>query len=356
MINDYKFWKNKKVLITGHTGFKGSWLSLLLYNFEAKLYGYSLKPEKGHFFQKAKLNKIFIKSTYSNILNYQSLKNNIKKIKPQIIFHLAAQPLVVDSYKSPKDTFDVNLMGTLNLLEAIKKVKTINTVIIITTDKVYKIKKNNPYYSEKNPIGASDPYGTSKSCVELLSESYKYSYFNDKKPSISTARAGNVIGGGDYSKNRIVPDYLNAKNFKKTLIIRNPKHIRPWQYVLEPVYGYTLLAKKKFFENKKQKFDSWNFAPNYKDSISVINLVKLFQKSKSNKEKIRISLKKGKQLEKETSILKLSASKSKKNLNWRLKFSLQETIDKILAWNDMVKSETVFKVSLKFVKDYINKN
>ena len=180
--------------------------------------------------------------------------------------------------------------------------------------------------------------------------------YKKKNLRISVARAGNVIGGGDWSKDRLIPDCIRSINSKKKLLIRFPKSTRPWQYVLEPLYGYTLLAKKKFFENKKQKFDSWNFAPNYKDSISVINLVKLFQKSKSNKEKIRISLKKGKQLEKETSILKLSASKSKKNLNWRLKFSLQETIDKILAWNDMVKSETVFKVSLKFVKDYINKN
>ena len=164
-----------------------------------------------------------------------------------------------------------------------------------------------------------------------------------------------MIGGGDYSKNRVVPDYLNAKNFNKKLILRNPKHIRPWQYVLEPVYGYTLLAKKKFFSNKKQSFDSWNFAPNYKDSISVYDLVNLFQKSKSNKKKVSVFMKKGKQVEKETSVLKLNASKSKRILNWRLKFSLQETIDKILIWNEMTKSETVFKVSLKFVRDYINK-
>ena len=141
MTNDYNFWKNKKVLITGHTGFKGSWLSLLLYNFGAKLYGYSLKPEKNHLFQKANLHKIFVKSSYENILNYRSLSNNLKNIKPQIVFHLAAQPLVIDSYKNPKDTFNVNLMGTLNLLESIKKIKTVKSVIIITTDKVYKIKK-----------------------------------------------------------------------------------------------------------------------------------------------------------------------------------------------------------------------
>ena len=315
MINDYNFWRNKKVLITGHTGFKGSWLSLLLYNFGAKLYGYSLKPEKGHLFQKANLNKIFIKSIYSNILNYNRLRKDLKKIKPQIIFHLAAQPLVVDSYKNPKDTFDTNFMGTLNLFESIKNIQTISTVIIVTTDKVYKIKKNNPFYSEKNTIGASDPYSTSKSCVELLSESYKYSYFNRKKPSISTVRAGNVIGGGDYSKNRIVPDYLDAINLNKKLSLRNPKYVRPWQYVLDPVYGYTLLAKKKYFSNNNKKFDSWNFAPDYKDSISVKDLVNLFQKSKSNKKKIIINIKKRKQVEKETSVLKLNALKSKRYLN-----------------------------------------
>ncbi len=356
MIDDYNFWKNKKVLITGHTGFKGSWLSLLLFNFGAKLYGYSLKPEKGHFFLKANLKKIFTKSIYSNILNYSKLSKSIKKIRPEIIFHLAAQPLVINSYKNPRETFDVNLMGTLNLLESIKKIKTIKTIIIITTDKVYKIKKNNPFYSEKNSIGASDPYGTSKSCVELLSESYKYSYFNNKKPSISTARAGNVIGGGDYSKNRIIPDYLNALNLNKILTLRNPKFIRPWQYVLEPVYGYTLLAKKKFYRNKNEKFDSWNFAPNYKDSVSVKKLINLFQKSKFNKTRVRILSEKNRQSEKETPILKLNASKSKKILNWRPKFTLSETVDKILIWNEMIKSEKDFKVSLKFINDYINKS
>ena len=355
MNNDYNFWRNKKVLITGHTGFKGSWLSLLLYNFGAKLYGYSLRPENGHLFQKAKLSRIFAKSIYSNILNYNRLSYNIKKIKPQIIFHLAAQPLVVDSYKNPKDTFNVNVIGTLNLLESIKKINTIKTVIIITTDKVYKIKKNDPFYSERDNLGASDPYGTSKTCVELVSESYKYSYFKEKKPSISTARAGNVIGGGDYSKNRIVPDYLDALNFNKTLLLRNPGYIRPWQYVLEPVYGYTLLAKKKFFSKNNEIFDSWNFAPNNKDSISVKKLVNLFQKSKLNRKKIIVKTKKEKQIEKETSTLKLSALKSKKKLNWRPKFSLPETVDIILNWNQMTKNETVFEVSMRFVKSYINK-
>ena len=178
MSTDKNFWKNKKVLITGHTGFKGSWLSMLLHEFDAKLFGFSLKPQKNFLFEKAKLEKIFLRSAYGNILDLKVIKKNLKIIKPQIIFHLAAQPLVVESYKNPKETFNTNIIGTVNLFEAVRDIKSVKTIIIVTTDKVYKIKKNNPHDNENHLIGASDPYGTSKSCVELISECYKHSFEN----------------------------------------------------------------------------------------------------------------------------------------------------------------------------------
>ena len=355
MINDKLFWKNKKVFLTGHTGFKGSWLSLMLHVFGAKLYGYSLKPKKNFLFQKADLKKIFIKSTYANILNLSNLKNKIKEANPEIVIHLAAQPLVVDSYKNPKETFDTNIIGTLNLLEAIRVVKNIKTLIIVTTDKVYKINNSNPFYNEKNSIGASDPYGTSKACVELLSESYQYSFFKKRNLSISTVRSGNVIGGGDFSKNRIVPDYLHSMNAKKKLILRNPTYIRPWLYVLEPLYGYLLLARKKYISKKRSSFDSWNFAPREKDSISVENLIELFQKQNQKNKRIKIIKNKTKQKQIETKILKLNAVKAKTFLKWKLKYNVEETAANILKWNDLVKKNMYFGVCVNSIMDYIKK-
>ncbi len=354
MIDNKKFWKNKKVFITGHTGFKGSWLSVLLNVFRAKIYGYSLKPKKNFLFEKAKLNRIFQKSIYGDILNAKKLYKNIKLIKPTVIFHLAAQPLVVDSYKNPKDTFDINIFGTINLLEAVRKIKSVKTIVIITTDKVYKIGKNNPYYNENNQLGASDPYGTSKSCVEFIAESYKYSFFKNRNISIVTARAGNVIGGGDYSENRIVPDYLRALNGKKKLVLRNPEYVRPWQYVLEPLYGYLVLANKETQRKTSKLFSAWNFAPNKKDNVSVKNLINFFQRSKINKNKVVVKIQKKKRKEKETQILRLNADKSKKILGWDNKYNLKETVNTILKWNELSKRNSEFDMCVKFVKNYLN--
>ncbi len=354
MNKNQKFWRSKKVLITGHTGFKGSWLSLLLYFFKAKIYGYSLKPKKGFLFEKAKLNKIFQKSIYGDILDSKKLYKNLKSIKPSIIFHLAAQPLVVDSYKDPKNTFKTNIFGTINLLEAIRKVKSIKTVIIVTTDKVYKISKKNPYYDENHPLGATDPYGTSKACKELISESYMYSFFKERNISITTVRAGNVIGGGDYSKNRIVPDYLRSLNANKKLILRNPNHVRPWQYVLEPLFGYLSLAKKETLKKKGGNFQSWNFAPNKSDNVSVRRLIYYFQNSKLNKNKIKIKILKNKNKEKETSTLRLNSIKSKKLLRWRNKYNLEKTVYAILKWNELTKKKSHFKMCIRFIKEYLN--
>lgn len=355
MINDKIFWKNKKVFITGHTGFKGSWLSILLHFFGAKLYGYSLKPEKNFLFQKANIKKIFSKSYYGNILDSSNLKKKIKNANPEILIHLAAQPLVIDSYKNPLKTFETNIIGTLNLFEAIKGLKRLKVVIIVTTDKVYKIKKNNPFYNENNSLGASDPYGTSKACVELLSESYKYSFFKKSNLSISTVRSGNVIGGGDFSKNRIIPDFLRSINNNKTLVLRNPSYVRPWLYVLEPLYGYMMLAKKKYINKTESSFDSWNFAPREKDSISVENLIKLFENYSNKSLKIKKLKKKLVKKNSETKILKLNAYKSKKFLNWKIKYTLDETAENIIKWNKLIKKKPYFDVCLASVRDYINK-
>ena len=204
----HKFWKNKKVLITGHTGFKGAWLSLILHILGAKIYGYSLKPKKNSLYNKLNIQSFIKKSYLKDIRNYSNLKNSLNETNPDIIFHLAAQPLVLNSYQNPIDTFDTNIIGTINLLEAIrlKKKSKIKSAIIITTDKVYDTTKKK-FFVENDKLGSSDPYSTSKACCELVSSSYIKSFPNIKK-IIATARAGNVLGGGDYSKYRLVPDIL----------------------------------------------------------------------------------------------------------------------------------------------------
>ena len=212
-----KFWNKKKVFITGHTGFKGTWLCIILRYLNSTIYGYSLKPEKNSLFNKSKINKEIFSNKYSDVNNIEKLRKIIKQSKAEIVFHLAAQPLVLESYKTPLKTFNTNIIGTLNILECIREVKSVKSVVIITTDKVYKINKKNINYKELDQLGGSDPYSASKVAAEVVVESYIKSFFKNTllQNRISTARSGNVIGGGDNSKNRLVPDIIRAINNKK---------------------------------------------------------------------------------------------------------------------------------------------
>ena len=322
-----KFWSKKKVFITGHTGFKGSWLCIILNYLNSTVDGFSLKPKKNSLFIKSKISKNLRSNTYANINNIKKLKKSITKSKPEIIFHLAAQPLVLESYRSPLKTFTTNMIGTLNLLECIRKVKSIKSVVIITTDKVYKIKKKNINYSELDELGGFDPYSASKVGAEIIVNSYIKSFFKNSslQNKISTVRAGNVIGGGDFSKNRLIPDIISAINNKKKINIRNPNNIRPWQHVLDPLTGYLILAEKQFTNKIKNEGHSWNFGPSknsFKRVIDIINYIKKFQNFKYN-------LKKNNQFE-ETNVLKLNSVKAKNKLNWATKWSLTEAITKRL--------------------------
>ena len=282
-----KFWKNKRVFVTGHTGFKGSWLIVLLNFLGAKTYGYSLKSPKKSLFNQIDGKSLLEKNFYADIKNLKNLKAKIKLCSPEIIFHLAAQPLVIESFKKPLNTFNTNFIGTANLLEAILDKPSIKSVVIITTDKVYKIKGKKNYFSETDELGGNDPYSASKACVEILINSYIFSFFRKTslKNRVSSARSGNVMGGGDYSKNRLVPDIINSINSNKELIIRNPEHIRPWQHVIEPLVGYIFLAQKQFSKNINQT-PSWNFGPEKNNFISVFKLVYMVKKITSFKIKI----------------------------------------------------------------------
>ena len=252
-----KFWMNKKVLVTGHTGFKGGWLSLWLSHLGADVLGYSLKPNvKKNFFNAVNLSNE-INSIIGNIKDYNKLKKVINKYRPEIIFHMAAQPLVIDSYEDPRNTYETNVMGTLNILEAIRSDKGTKAFINITTDKCYLNNSSKKDFIESDPLGGHDPYSSSKACSEILTSSFRDSFFKNKNnTNIATARAGNVIGGGDWSKNRIIPDILNSIYSSKKINIRNPLSIRPWQHVLEPLYGYMLLAEKLYSKNGGFAMDS----------------------------------------------------------------------------------------------------
>jgi len=349
---DFKFWKNKKVFVTGHTGFKGSWLCLFLNYLGAEVTGYSLKPyTKPSLFALADIKKVIKKSIIADVRDYKKLNNEIRKSKATILFHLAAQPLVRYSYLKPKETFDVNFSGSLNILESIKRNKTIKTGIIITTDKVYDITKSK-IFKESDKLGGLDPYSSSKVCVEFLFNSYLKSFFKSGKQMIATVRAGNVIGGGDYSLDRLIPDIYKSAKSKKKIILRNPKAVRPWQHVLEPLSGYLMLAQNIHEIKIKKMIQNWNFAPNVSSCKSVLYLSKYFSK----KLKLDIVIKKDKSKKKfkpETSILRLSNFKSKKFLYWQPKWSINKSLDKILEWNNTIKHKNPANVCINQIKEYL---
>ncbi len=347
-----RFWKGKKVFISGHTGFKGSWLSIFLTYLGAEVTGYSLKPlTRPSLFNLAKIDKLIKKSIISDIRDYKKLYQEIKKSNATIIFHLAAQPLVRMSYIHPKDTFDVNFSGTLNILQIIKRIKKISTGIIITTDKVYDIKKNK-IFKETDALGGLDPYSSSKVCMEYLFNSYNESFFQKKKQMIATVRAGNVIGGGDYSVDRLIPDIYRSAFKNRSILLRNPRSIRPWQHVLEPLSGYLMLAQNIHNKRIKKINQNWNFGPNISSCKSVLYLSKYL--SKQLKLKIVINKKNSKKIFKpETSVLRLSNYKSRNLLKWHPKWSINKSLDKIIEWNEKVKKNNYTSVCIQQIKEYI---
>lgn len=348
---DKKFWNKKKVFITGHTGFKGSWLSIYLKYLGAEITGYALRPNTSpSLFKLAKIKNIIKKSIIADIRDYKRLYKEIKNSKASIIFHLAAQPLVRMSYIHPKETFDVNFSGTLNILQIIKKINTINTGIIITTDKVYDIKKNK-IFKETDNLGGVDPYSASKVCAEHLFNSYNKSFFVNTNKMVATVRAGNVIGGGDYSVDRLIPDIYKSANENKKIYLRNPFAIRPWQHVLEPLSGYLLLAQNIHSKKIKKISQNWNFGPNISSCKTVSYLAKYI--SNYLKVKIFIEKKNNKIFKPETSILRLSNQKSKKHLSWRPKWSINKSLDKIIEWNKMIKNKNCLIICLDQIKEYL---
>lgn len=318
-------YKGKKVLVTGHTGFKGAWLSIWLNELGADVIGFSLLKYKNDFvFQKSRLHEHLVDER-GDVSDLNKLKEIFNKHKPEIVFHLAAQPLVRLSYDMPAETFSTNVMGTVNVLECIRTTDSVKAGVIITSDKCYKNKEQKQGYKETDELGGHDPYSASKACAEIAVSSYRDSFFIDRKKLVASARAGNVIGGGDFAQDRLVPDCINALNEKKEIIIRNPSAVRPWQHVLEPSHGYLLLGAK-LLEGKKEYAEAWNFGPDNDSSVPVNRVADLivenwgFGSWKSLESR-------GKNHKKhETNILCLNNSKAKQKLGWIPKWNINEAI------------------------------
>ena len=351
MLNN-NFWKNKKVYLTGHTGFKGSWFSMLLYLLGAKVKGFALKPKgKNSLFNIIDIETKII-SEFGDIRDFQHLKKSILEFQPDIVFHLAAQPLVIESYHNPLETYQTNVIGTLNLLEILRTCNSIKSIVNITTDKCYENKETIWGYRENDRLGGLDPYSNSKTCSEFISRTYYKSFFENKNIGLSTARAGNVIGGGDWGNHRLLPDILDSFSNNKLLKIRNPSSVRPWQHVLEPLSGYLVLAEKMYFKPKRYS-ESWNFGPkdcNFKSVIWILKEIEKFWK-KGNwiiEKNINIS---------ETELLKLDISKSTSLLNWSPKWNINKTLDLTVNWHkSWLSSENMFDVCLLEIKKYFGEN
>ena len=265
------FYKDKKVFITGHTGFKGAWLSKMLVMLGANVKGYALKQNDKSLYNDIQIEKE-IESVIGDIRDFDKLKSSILEFEPEIVFHLAAQPIVLNSYKEPKYTFDTNVIGTVNLFEALRECKSVKSIVNVTTDKVYKENENGKPYKEEDSLMGYDPYSASKACSEIVTNSYRNSFFNDV--AISTCRAGNVIGGGDYSDNRIIPDCVRAVLQEKDIVVRNPNSIRPYQHVLEALFAYLLIAKEQYLNSDLA--GEYNIGPESEGLITTEKLVTLF--------------------------------------------------------------------------------
>ena len=355
MLLDKNFWKNKKVFLTGHTGFKGGWLSLILNYLEAEVVGYSLEPEKNSFFNQVNLGKV-VRHNLGDIRDLTSLNEVEKRFKPDILIHMAAQSLVIESYKDPINTFSTNIMGTVNILETIRMSKSIKTGVIITTDKCYENRNLSRGYREDDPMGGFDPYSSSKGSAELVIKSYQRSFLNEKNfkegaASIASVRAGNVIGGGDWAEERLIPDLLRSTKTRKKTKIRNPSATRPWQHVLEPLTGY-LLVVQKLFEEGPSKADNWNFGPNEKDIKPVSYVADLFcDRWGDNLSWIKDDRK---NYFHEAELLSLDIEKAKTTLGWDPKWSLDQAITKVVDWHKQPVSEkNLLKMSLSQIEEYL---
>ena len=357
MINK-KIFKNKKVIVTGHTGFKGTWLSLWLNTMGAKVLGISKNiPTDPSHFKSINLKKK-IKNSKINICNYNKLSNVFKKYQPDFVFHLAAQSLVKKSYLNPIETWHSNTIGTLNVLESLKQIKKKVYVVIITSDKSYKNLEISRGYKEDDLLGGKDPYSASKGSAEFVIQSYIKSFFSNKKNNvfISVARAGNVIGGGDWSTDRLIPDCIKSYSNNKVAAIRSPNSTRPWQHVLEVIYGYLTLASKIYLD-KKLHGEVFNFGPGKKSNFTVLYIL---SKIKNNLPNFKWKIRKNKHNFFESKLLKLNSNKAYKKLGWSSILTINESTKLVSDWYNFFyknkkKDQELYKLSVNQINYYLSK-
>ena len=358
MSNFNNVYKNKTVLVTGHTGFKGSWLSIWLTMLGAKVVGYALEPYSNRSnYCASHLEKHLYADIKGDIRDSKKLEETIEKYQPDIIFHLAAQALVRTAYENPKNTYETNVIGSLNVLEAIRKFDCIKTVIMITSDKCYENVEQIWGYKETDRMGGYDPYSSSKGCAELLISSYRNSYFNPKDYSkhgkaIASVRAGNVIGGGDWSDNRLVPDCIKYIEKGKDIEIRSPKATRPWEHVLEPLSGY-LRVGQKLIENPVKYSEGFNFGPPIECNKTVWDVVEYLVKYYGKGRVIDVS---GAEAVHENTLLSLDVTKAYRMLEWKAMLNFYEAIEYTVDWyKEALISDDMFEFCIKQIESHSNK-
>ncbi len=343
------FYKGKKVLITGHTGFKGSWMSIVLVNAGAEIIGYSsCSKTETRLFDICDV-KEQITHIKGDVRDLDHLLEVFQTYKPEIVIHMAAQPLVRLSYETPVDTYSTNVMGTVNICEAVRQTESVKSFLNVTTDKVYENKEWEWGYRESEPLDGYDPYSNSKSCSELVTHSYKNSFFSDGRVAVSTARAGNVIGGGDFANDRIIPDCIRAAVNHNDIIVRNPFSTRPYQHVLEPIYAYLMIVAKQYDDHK---YASWyNVGPDDQDCFQTGALVDLFVKHWGEGLKWVNQYDGGPH---ESNFLKLDCSKLKKTFGWKPHWNLETAIEKVVEWSKAWQTgEEVRPVMDKQIKEFL---
>ena len=347
MINP-SFWKDKRVFVTGHTGFKGGWICLWLKHLGAEVIGYSLEPATvPSLFEVANVGE-GMQSIIGDIRDDAKLLKAILKSNPDLVIHMAAQPLVRYSYAQPAETYEVNVMGTVHLLEGVRATPSVKAVVNVTSDKCYENQERVRGYTENEAMGGIDPYSSSKGCAELVTSAYRQSFFEPAGIALASARAGNVIGGGDWAADRLIPDFFRAMDAGETLNIRSPKAVRPWQHVLEPLSGYLMLAEQ-LYSNGASFAEGWNFGPSDDDSRTVSWIVERMAEMRKD---INWQCDEAPHLH-EANLLILDSSKARRKLNWQPLWRLQTALQKTLEWHEAWRNaEDMRAVSLAQINDY----